>query len=67
MFAITSWVQVMLGQQIQPNKYHPVVDQLPDSELREYIGGVGKVIASCVDSMPTHAQFIARYCQASQH
>jgi tryptophan 7-halogenase len=66
LFAITSWVQVMLGQQIQPRKYHPVVDQLGDTELHEYVGGVGKVIASCVESMPTHAQFIARHCQAAK-
>lgn len=66
MFVSTSWVQVLLGQHIQPTKYHPVVDELDDRDLDEYIGGVGKVVASCVDFMPTHAQFIARYCQAAK-
>jgi len=29
MFAITSWVQVMLGQHILPRSYHPAVDLIP--------------------------------------
>lgn len=64
MFAQTSWVQVMLGQRIMPRGYHPAVDQLPDSELLEFVGGVQRVIAACVEAMPSHEQFIARYCAA---
>jgi tryptophan halogenase len=65
MFATTSWVQVMLGQGIVPRSYHPVVDQMPARDLAEFLEGVRRVIASCVDAMPTHAQFIARHCQAA--
>jgi tryptophan 7-halogenase len=65
MFAITSWVQVMLGQHIIPEHYHPAVDLVPDPEIMGLIDGVGSVIASCVEAMPTHAQFIARYCAAA--
>ena len=64
MFAVTSWVQVMLGQNIQPQRYHPLVDQMPDAQLHEFVGGIRKVIATCVDAMPRHEQFIARYCAA---
>lgn len=65
MFAVTSWVQVMLGQHIVPAKYHPVVDQLPESELSGLVGSVKNVVSACVDAMPMHAQFIAKYCQAA--
>ena len=64
MFAITSWVQVMLGQHIQPRNYHPLVDRMPDKQLNEFVGGVKNVIATCVDAMPMHEQFIARHCAA---
>ena len=64
MFAITSWVQVMIGQGIMPQRYHPVVDQLPDAELDELVSGVKKVVATCVDAMPPHQAFIDRYCKA---
>ena len=66
MFAVTSWVQVMLGQHVQPRRYHPIADQMPDAQLEEFVGGVKKVIASCVDAMPRHEQFIARYCAAEK-
>jgi tryptophan halogenase len=65
MFAITSWVQVMLGQHIVPQQYHPAVDLVPDQEIAGLIDSVRTVIATCVDAMPMHAQFIARYCAAA--
>ena len=64
MFAITSWVQVMLGQHILPRNYHPAVDLIPEREVNELVSGVRNVIANCVQAMPTHAQFLARYVQA---
>jgi len=64
MFAATSWVQVMLGQRIVPRKYHPVVDEISDQELDGLVSGVRTVVASCVQAMPTHQQFIDRYCAA---
>ena len=64
MFAVTSWVQVMLGQGIVPRKYHPLVDQLPDQELNALVSGVKSVVATCVEAMPMHQQFIDRFCAA---
>ncbi|MEO8802030.1 MAG: tryptophan halogenase family protein, partial [Rudaea sp.] len=62
MFALTSWVQVMLGQGISPRRYHPLVDRMSDAQLREFVGSVEKVVANCVNAMPMHEQFIARHC-----
>jgi tryptophan 7-halogenase len=64
MFAVTSWVQVMLGQRIDPRRWHPLVDQMPDAQLADFVGGIRKVIATCVDAMPSHEKFIARFCAA---
>jgi len=64
MFALTSWVQVMVGQHIVPSAYHPLVDQVPDAELAKLGESVRNVVASCVAVMPSHEQFIARCCQA---
>ena len=66
LFALTSWVQVMLGQRIMPRSYHPLVDQLSDRQLAELMASARNVIASCVDAMPTHAAFIARHCAAPE-
>jgi tryptophan halogenase len=57
MFAVTSWVQVMLGQHIQPRRYHPLADQL-SAAARRAGRRRQKVIANCVEAMPMHAQFM---------
>ncbi|OZB62593.1 MAG: tryptophan halogenase, partial [Lysobacterales bacterium 13-68-4] len=62
MFALVSWVQVMIGQGIVPTGYHPLVDQLSPRELQAFMQHVQRVIADCVQAMPPHEGFIARYC-----
>ena len=64
MFALTSWVQVMVGQGVLPKSYHPLVDAISDSELMKLGDSVRNVVASCVAAMPPHEQFIERYCKA---
>lgn len=64
MFAMMSWVQVMVGQGIQPSGYHPLVDQLSAKELEGFMTSVERVVATCVDAMPAHDAFIQRHCVA---
>jgi tryptophan halogenase len=64
MFAVTSWVQVLVGQNRVPVGYHPAVDLIPEHELLELERSVRQVIANCVAAMPPHEQFIARHCAA---
>ncbi|MBB6240639.1 tryptophan halogenase family protein [Rhodanobacter sp. MP1X3] len=64
MFASVSWVQVMIGQGIMPQSYHPMVDQMPLDDLQKFMTSVQHVISSCVDAMPTHQAFIDRHCTA---
>lgn len=65
MFAEMSWVQVMLGQDIQPRDYHPLVDLVPDEDLHRFVASIGRTIANCVDAMPPHQAFIDRFCKAA--
>jgi tryptophan halogenase len=64
MFAVTSWVQVLLGQNRMPSGYHPAVDLIPQAELEELERNVHRVISTCVEAMPPHEQFIARHVAA---
>ena len=64
LFGLVSWVQVMLGQGIMPGSYHPLVDQMPESELKNFVAHVQQVTAACVDTMPPHQAFIDKYCRA---
>ncbi|QSX79343.1 tryptophan halogenase family protein [Agrilutibacter solisilvae] len=62
MFTEMSWVQVMLGQGIAPRGYHALVDIYPEARITEYLDSVRHVIGNCVEAMPSHDAFIARYC-----
>src|SRR6188768_3462012 len=64
MFALTSWVQVMIGQRIIPRAYHPMVDLVAAPELVRLDDSVRGVVASCVAAMPRHEEFIERCCKA---
>lgn len=62
LFAEPGWLQVMLGQGILPQSYHPLADQLSDSELAEFMNTIGALIDREVAGMPSHAQFIEAHC-----
>jgi tryptophan halogenase len=64
MFAEISWVQVMIGQGILPRSWHPLVDDMPEVELRDVMQSVSATIDRCVEAMPPHQAFIDRRCKA---
>ncbi len=64
LFAELSWLQVMQGQRIEPQGYHPYADLYPAAEVNEFLDNVAGVIRKCVAVMPTQAQFIAAECAA---
>jgi tryptophan 7-halogenase len=66
LFGDISWIEVMLGQRIEPRAYHPLVDLVPAEDVYRFIDGVGQTIERCVDAMPMHQQFIDRCCAASE-
>jgi tryptophan 7-halogenase len=66
LFAEPSWLQVMIGQRILPQGYHPFADLRSEDEVEAYVRSVAEVIAKCVKAMPTQAQFIAEHCAATQ-
>lgn len=64
LFAEESWTQVMLGQGIMPEGYHPIVDQMSDDELKGFLDRQKKSIAQRVDQLPSHEEFINYYCKS---
>jgi tryptophan halogenase len=64
LFADISWIQVMLGQRLEPRAYHPLVDRVSAAEVYRFVAGVEQTIERCVDAMPSHQAFIDRCCAA---
>jgi len=63
-FAENSWTQVMLGQGIEPRSYHPIVDMMNEQELRQFMQIQRQKVDNVLNQLPTHQEFIDRYCRA---
>ena len=66
LFSIPSWVAVMLGQGLQPQDYNHLVDMMPQPELSERLGSMRKIIQRSVGALPTHQEYLNRYCSSDE-
>lgn len=64
LFAEVAWLQVMQGQNLVPERYHPLTDLQSEDDTMAYLESVRSVIAKCVEVMPDHAAYIANNCAA---
>ncbi|MES1189846.1 MAG: tryptophan halogenase family protein [Steroidobacter sp.] len=62
LFAEPSWLQVLEGQGIRAESYHPLADLPEESVLTDYLNNVRQLIARCVNAMPDHAQYVMQQC-----
>ena len=63
LFGENSWTQVMLGQGLQPEQYHPIVNMMDEQELRDFLNGIHNSVAGLVNQLPEHQRFIDHYCK----
>ncbi len=64
LFAENSWVQVMMGQGVEPQSYHPIATKLRDDELEKLLATIRAQVADTVAKLPEHHAYVARYCGA---
>ena len=64
LFAENSWTQVMLGQGLVPEQHHPIVDMMSDDELKAFMHSIKSSVDHVVGQLPSHQEFISRYCKA---
>jgi tryptophan halogenase len=55
---------VFLGQGVIPRGYDPLVRVHSDDAIAQHIANIEAVIGKCLAVMPSHAEFVARTCQA---
>ncbi|MFN3861967.1 MAG: tryptophan halogenase family protein [Roseateles sp.] len=65
LFTEVGWLQVMEGQNLVPQGFHPLAALPTEDETHEYLESVREVIAKCVGVMPDHAAYIAQHCAAA--
>ena len=64
LFAEESWIQVFLGQGLTPRGYDPLVAIKSDAQIEQYLGNIAATIDRCVEVMPAHDAYVAKYCLA---
>ena len=62
LFAENSWTQVMLGQGIEPEQYHPIADVMGDDELKRFLEQIKAGVESSVSQLPSHHAYVSQYC-----
>jgi len=65
LFTEENWLQVMVGQNIVPQGYDPLVDLEAPATIEKFLANIATVIKRCVDVMPTQREFIDGNCAAS--
>lgn len=64
LFVENSWVQVMMGQGITPQRYHPIAAKLLPEELESFLAMLRDGVTRTVAKLPAHDAYIAQYCAA---
>ena len=62
LFQVDSWLQVMLGQRLEPTGYHQMGRLMPPEQLKGALGDLSANIARAVSGLPGHQAFLDRYC-----
>ena len=65
LFGENSWIQVMLGQGLTPETYHPIVNEMDDKELENFLSVLHGQVGKLVNQLPDHQRFIDHYCKAA--
>lgn len=60
LFTEVAWQQVMLGQGILPEDYHPVADSLTEAQIRDLTESLKTLIDGTVKKLPGHEQFLSK-------
>jgi len=66
LFRVDSWVQVMLGQGLEPKAFHPVTERIGEAQLRGSLDQLRGNIQRAVDGMPTQQAWLEANGRAAQ-
>jgi len=61
LFDARAWIQVLIGQNVIPESYHPIADLMPEPRLREFLDGLEQAHMQDVARMPDHGAFVAKF------
>lgn len=66
LFSLDSWITVMLGQGIVPERYSSLADNIDPSRLQMAASQIRELVAKAVDAMPTHGEHLRNLASTAQ-
>ena len=60
LFALPSWVAVMLGQNVWPSNYDPIADTLDPAKVAAAMAQMREAYRSTAERLPTQEAFLRR-------
>jgi len=61
---VDSWLQVMIGQGIIPDKYSRLADKMDDYQLQQFLTRIERETQRRAESLPTHNEYIHKHCKS---
>jgi len=62
LFQVDSWLQVLLGQRVQPQTFHHMGRLMPPQQLKAALDDLKRNIDGMVARLPQHQAFLDGYC-----
>ena len=66
LFTEVAWYQVMMGQNLLPDDYHPLAERLPKDKLHGFMESLESIAVGTASKMPTHMDYINKHCAANR-
>jgi tryptophan halogenase len=62
LFRVASWLQVLLGQRLEPVAHHPLARLMPPGQLHQVMKDLNAKVVDAVRQLPPHQVFLDSYC-----
>jgi tryptophan 7-halogenase len=62
LFTEVGWMQVLIGQGIEPTGWNPLANAMPEAQLAEFLEVIERNCVEEVIPMPLHIDFLTQYC-----
>lgn len=62
LFTEIAWQQVMLGQGVVPNSYHPLADSLSEQQTQELLNSLSTIVQGTTRQLMSHQDYLRQQC-----
>jgi tryptophan halogenase len=65
LFQNSNWLAVLVGQEVWPEQYHPLVELRTDIDSAGILAGLRRTLERAAQTLPSHRRYIERHCRAA--